>query len=75
MSEITVDKGIPIPDRQRGGGKYPWGTLDVGDSFFVEGDAKRVKALQGAVSNVGRRLGRTFTTRRLDNGVRIWRTA
>ena len=39
MHEVE-DKG-PAPDQQRYTGKYPWGRMEVGDSFAVEEEMAR----------------------------------
>lgn len=71
---FTVDKGIPCPTAGIGIAKYPWATMEVGDSFFVPGDP-RVLALrlQAAASKERTRTGKRYTGRRQVDGVRIWR--
>lgn len=78
---ISIDKDIPMPARAHDGRtKYPFHTMEVGDSFAValSGDdtidtlAKRVRTAMGAA---GRRLGRKFILGAEAAGVRIWRTA
>lgn len=77
--QIKIEKGIPQPVRGRGGRKYPWSGMDVGDSFFVP-DVTSAK-LSGAASsytNHRRRTGKSvpkFSVRKVDGGVRVWRTA
>lgn len=77
---FTIDKGVPMPNR-RGSSmgkvpKYPWRTMDVGDSFFVASDAAR-PAVMAQASHSGKRTGRRFTTRFVTEngvrGVRVWR--
>ena len=63
----TNHPGLPVGGRPP---KYPWRDLDIGQSFFV--DAVRSVPQQAYLA--GRRLGRTFITRREDNGFRVWRT-
>lgn len=78
---IAVDKNIPIPAKSYDGrNKYPFHTMEVGDSFALataEGEdiaalAKRMRTSMGAA---GRRLGRKFVLDREGAGVRIWRAA
>lgn len=72
---IKVDKGIPIPERPRKGGghkryRYPWDSMEIGDSFFIEGGSAT------ASMNVPSRLidkGWRFSVRTIEGGVRIWR--
>jgi hypothetical protein len=91
---FTVEKGKTLPPIQRGGVKadiYPFGQMEVGDSFFVPATEKRPnpsKALASTVSSATKRFkgqtpARTFTVRAVKagengetaNGARIWRTA
>ncbi|MBU6232439.1 hypothetical protein KGP36_07435 [Patescibacteria group bacterium] len=47
--------------------------MDIGDSFFVpEGSQKKIAC---AASRAASRLGTKFITRRMKNGVRVWRAA
>jgi hypothetical protein len=70
---IEVEKGVAIPNVQRRGTtpKYPWRTLEVGDSFFAPG-TKASSMYRGAAAQ---RLatGFTFMCRVVDGGVRVWR--
>lgn len=71
---IPIDKGIPIPTRCRGrAGRrllFPFADMEIGDSFFVAGAASSVES---AASRYGQKLGRKFTARYVDGGVRVWR--
>ena len=70
--EIKIEKGVPIPPRDRGhrSSKYPWATMEIGDSFFVP------KAKMGSSASIaGKRYQRKFTTRPEGDGTRIWRQA
>ena len=79
---IPIDKGVPIPAYVPGppvgsAPKYPWRTMEVGDSFFV-GHMDSQQVSSGAAA-AGRKLSRRFVTRRLIEdgiaGIRVWRTA
>lgn len=65
---IQVDKGIPMPSDGRS--KYPWKTMEVGDSFTVE---KKLRA--SVTSNMTKHGSRRFTTRGEGELVRVWRVA
>lgn len=75
MTEIKIEKSIPIPTPRYGFGvrkhNYPFADLQVGDSFFVPG----VKNLLGYAPKDAKGC---LTTRTVtENGVkgqRIWRT-
>jgi hypothetical protein len=67
-----IQKGIPIPPRQNGPKqKYLDRLLDcttIGDSFFLP-NISRATAAQACA----KRLGMTLTTRKIGNGLRVWR--
>jgi hypothetical protein len=75
---ITIDKGIPVPTMRIRPSKYPWADMDVGDSFLVEATAEEMKARSASISRgataAAKQLGRKFTVRKVDGGVRVWRT-
>jgi hypothetical protein len=75
MSEIVKDKNVPIPKRRGGGRKciYPWRSMEVGDSFHIPNTTTRQFA--GRMTYAAKTLGVRFTTRAVDGGVRVWRTA
>ena len=79
----VIEDGIPIPGTLRDGSygknrKYPVRDLDVGQSFFVPSsqfppsgpDGVRISCLGQA-----RRHGFEITTRKVEGGARVWRTA
>ena len=86
---FEIEKGIPIPAVQRraaGSSKYPFASLEVGDSFFVaatpsEGESQNeasdrvFNSLSGSKYRAKKHLNRDFTARVVDGGVRVWRTA
>ena len=85
MSNYKIDKDIPIP-KCRNDTKYPFDSLEVGDSFFVscEHTSKTFINMQRYVSyanrkrkaeekvNPGQNIVR-FISRRVDEGIRVWR--
>lgn len=66
MSEIKIEKDIPIPKNRRKQ-KYPWHDMEVGDSFLIQ----RNTLSMGAVND--RYSPKKFIARKVENGVRIWR--
>lgn len=72
---FVIEKGVPLldADRQFGarGAKYkrPWHLMEVNDSVLVN-RADIVSAFR-----YGRQHGLTFTTRKIRQGIRMWRTA
>lgn len=74
VSEFHIEKGIPVPKLVGTGrrNKYPFESMEVGDSFFVK-DGK-VKTLSRSCGTYGKRLERKFTSRTVEGGARVWRT-
>ena len=85
-----VEKNIPMPNATRNGVpyyKYPFFTMNVGDSFAVPVDPTttlnylRVRSrVSAAISQLRKRKdndGRTFATRmdKVNRVIRVWRTA
>jgi len=69
----TVEQNIPLPPRAKAGPKpkYPLCTMEIGESFYYTGNAPAIRSL--ATKYAGR-SGKTFETRAVDGGIRIWRT-
>ena len=75
---IPVDKGIPVPDDNRRGrlAIYPWKTMEVGDSFFIEAKAgEKLGTIQRRLSACAacyhKSSGHRYTTRQVDGGCRV----
>ncbi|MET3414792.1 hypothetical protein [Methylobacterium sp. 1030] len=75
-SDYVIETGIPIPPRAYNYGdkkKYPLGELEINQSFFVPGLSENIRS---AVANYAKNHpGKTFTSRFMDGGVRVWRTS
>lgn len=70
---IEIDKKIPMEGNKVGRkSKYPFGGMEVGDSFFVDG--VKSSAIRNLASTTGQRLGKTFSVRIQGDGYRVWRT-
>lgn len=72
-----VDKSVPIPKSGRNS-VYPFATLEVGDSFFIPlepYDEKKATSIRACASTFAKRRGVTFTCKRVDGGLRVWRTS
>jgi hypothetical protein len=70
---MKIDKNIAMPpsiSRQN----YPFDQMEVGDSFVVSDEAKFASARVSAY-NRSYLKGDKFTTRRVLEGLRIWRIA
>jgi hypothetical protein len=74
-TRLRIDRGISLPRHSGEYYKYPWGDLNIGDSFFVE--RARITTLSSLALRAGRRLSKRFTCRSLVEdgvpGVRVFR--
>jgi hypothetical protein len=73
---IKIERGVQLPDAASGkyGRRWPYAELKVGDSFFVpDGDCYQA-GMPPAMTYWKTKLQRKFTSRKVDGGVRIWRT-
>lgn len=71
----TIERDVPLPAVR--GATYPFGDMEVGDSFFVEGlETSNERKLRSAIFKARKRLGWQFILRQDDkrDGYRIWRT-
>jgi len=75
---VKIEKGKPIPDdlrihsqHTRGSRlKYPWDTMDIGDSFAIPDDVKAV-SISASASKYGRLHGKKFSVSKKER--RVWR--
>lgn len=76
MSEIKIDKGVPIPTEVHKNRKYPWYEMEVGDSFFAK---NAYSTMAGSKKGAELTSGFVFTIKVVvENGVkgcRVWRKA
>lgn len=73
---IEIEKGIPMPDKVRTrNGKYPWMTMDVGDSFPVVGRTKPVIVPKWLKPKIFRQGMHPPTDKIPEDHWRVWRTA
>jgi len=63
---MQIDKNIPVPSKT----KYPFGALEIGDSFLAP-DEGNVRG--AAVAYALRHRGYKFKTMKVDTGIRVWR--
>ena len=80
---VKIDKKIPMPVARRGQSKWPWHTMNPGDSFFAAGyiqsaHQKQANELQLNVASGKTAVpGSTWATRTVTEnglrGVRVWR--
>lgn len=70
--EIKIEKNVPLSGRANNG-KFPFYKMEIGDSFSVGFDDRL--SLRSMASSYGRKNGKKFTTRKSDDGIRVWRIA
>lgn len=70
----VIEKGVALPKGKRSekSTKYPFKSMEVGDSFLVP-DFTSIVSLRSQASVTGRTLGKKFSVRLVEQGVRIWR--
>lgn len=72
---FPVEKSVPIP-KTRNNSLYPFGQMEVGDSFFIPDAGKSTAAsIRACASAFGKKNNRKFSCRQVDGGVRVWRLA
>jgi hypothetical protein len=69
ISNVEVESGVPLPVERR---RYPYAEMQVGDSFVVREVSLQVVC--NANYRTGKKLGRKFVARKVEDGVRVWRT-
>ena len=70
MINLEVEKSVPLPEGKK---RYPYASMDIGDSFFV-GDGK-LQVVCNANYRASKRLGIQFIARKEPEGVRVWRVS
>jgi hypothetical protein len=72
--QFKIEANVIVPPKQRRG-IYPWRLMNVGDSFFVEGDDSSVRSnvANCATSFSCRNKGYRFSIRKVPGGLRVWR--
>jgi hypothetical protein len=73
--KIKIEKGVDMPKHRTRSAKYPFSTMEIGDSFFIKSDSpthERGRISAAATAHAKRHGGR-FSTQVFDAGVRTWR--
>jgi len=76
MFQVIDESDIPIPPVLSAGGrapKYPFRETEIGDIKRFIADIEEVKRIQRAAAAYSRRNKIKLVTRRLPDGVRVWR--
>ncbi len=70
---LSIEADVPIPPRMEAVRLYPFAALEIGQSFLADKSSWASVRVQAV--NHGKRLGRTFRTRKVNGGIRVWRIA
>jgi len=71
---VKIEDGIPVPPSGRGGrSKYPWLTLEVGQSFVIT--ESTIASSRTMATQAARNTGRKFKVAQIKGGARVWRVA
>lgn len=69
-----IEKGIPLPEKKENKSeKYPFDDMVVGDSFLVP-SAERSAVTPRVAYYHEKFPDRRFSSRKVNGGVRVWRT-
>lgn len=73
MTAIRLSSKHPVPPAR--GGKYPWGSMEVGHSFHLEGGRAAQASILSTAKSWSRRHNKKarFTTRKEGRGFRVYR--
>jgi hypothetical protein len=72
--KYNIEKNIPQPKERRGrASEFPFAQMDLGDSFLAPDS--NLRAMQQNGYHWGKKLGRKFTSAKVEGGVRVWRVA
>lgn len=72
MNKLTIDKHIELPKVRRRS-IYPYGDMDIGDSFYIP--EVNMQVVCNNNYRVNKKTGMKFIARKEGDGVRVWRTA
>ena len=74
---FAIEKNIPMPTTGRSGRRtsYPFGDMEVGDSFVVPTSDKKATSVYSAAWHYGNKNGKKFSVHKIEGGVRVWRVA
>lgn len=79
MTKFEIEKGIPMPEKQKkktgAAAKYPWEQMEVGDSFFIPNPPTQANGRFTSMYAVAskRYAPKRFEQRQENGGLRIWR--
>lgn len=68
----VIEKNVPMPVSRQGKKRWPFGIMEVGDSFGFEPENQ--KKVAGAAAAYGRKHGKKYSVHKTESGPRCWRT-
>jgi hypothetical protein len=75
---VTIDKNVPLPPdlnaKRISCNKFPFSTMEAGDSFLVTDEYEK-KCITVKACVYGKKHGKRFCTRKVPDGVRVWRVS
>lgn len=73
--EFRIQKDVPVPQMRRAAreSKYPFKQMLPGDSFFVPDITSSALGTRARIWTERCGLDRTYTSRTVEGGARIWR--
>jgi len=76
--QLSIEKNIPIPvpqNRKRSPIQVCLQQLEIGESFLIPVPHGTMAKVSGNIGTHAKRVGKKFTLRTLEEGVRVWRVA
>ena len=67
----TIEKNVPIPENRGRLSKYPFGEMELGDSFVVE--KEKMNTIRTNCSTYGKSHKKKFVVRKDGDKIRCWR--
>jgi hypothetical protein len=71
MTKFVIEKGVPVA--AHGNAIYPFGEMEVGDSFILPNGAGNASSFRRSAALWAARNNAKVTIRKVDGGLRVWR--
>lgn len=71
--EYKIEKDVPVTGERKNKSKYPLAEMTVGDSFLIPLEGVKYTSVRQGVYLAAKKLGVPITTRRKQEGLRVWR--
>ncbi len=71
---FKIEQGVPLPGCRVDDTNRPWPKMQPGDSVFFPAASKdEMQRIRSSVWQFSARAKTTFTSRKVDGGLRVWR--